>query len=69
VPCGDYQWQKKNGREGLRILKNLCYIRSLASKQIVSSGSDKPLAYAQDKQQFDWLQVLKQRHQASPEQF
>jgi hypothetical protein len=38
-------------------------------KQIVSSGSDKPLAYAQDKQQFDWLQVLKQRHQASPEQF
>jgi hypothetical protein len=40
-----------------------------AKKHIVSSKSDKSLAYAQEKQQFDWLHVLKQGPQASPEQF
>jgi len=49
----------------------ICAIFALfAEKHIVSSKSDKPLAYAQDKQQFDWLHVLRQRPQAtSPEQF
>ena len=48
----------------------ICAIFAIfAEKQIVSSKSDKPLAYAQNKQQFDWLHVLKQRPQASPEQF
>jgi len=48
----------------------ICAIFALfAEKHIVSSKSDKSLAYAQDKQQFDWLHGLKQKHQASPEQF